>query len=108
MFKIEFSPEAINDLQQTKDYITNELCNEQAAISTLNKIMNHIRMLETFPKSGAMLSSIVNIDTNYRFLICGNYTAFYRVENETVYILRVIYGRRDFMRILFGTPHNDN
>lgn len=108
MFKVEFSPEAINDLQQIKNYITNELCNEQAAVSTLNKIINHIHILENFPESGAMLSSIVNIDINYRFLVCGNYTAFYRVDSETVYIVRVIYGRRDFIRILFGKPYNEN
>lgn len=108
MFKIEFSPEAINDLQQIKNYITNELCNEQAAVSTLNKIMKHIHILENFAESGAMLSSVVNIDTDYRFLVCGNYTAFYRVDSETVYIVRVIYGRRDFMRILFGTHYDEN
>ena len=107
MTKIEFSPEAISDLQNIKKYITNELCNEQAAVHTLEKIMKSIRILESFPQSGAMLNSIVNIDIDYRFLVCGNYTAFYRIENEIVYILRVLYGRRDFMRILFDTPNEE-
>lgn len=54
---------------------------------------------------GAPLSAIVDFETDYRFLVCGNYTAFYRFENRTVYIVRVLYGRRDFMRILFGEPN---
>ena len=63
--------------------------------------MEHINRLRTFPDSGAPLSSIIDLGTNYRFLVCGNYTAFYRTENNAVLIVRVLYGRRDFMRILF-------
>lgn len=102
MADISFSPEAVADLQETKAYITEELCNEQAAISTIAKITGRIRELSRFPEMGAPLSSIVNLETDYRFLVCGNYTAFYRYENKTVYVVRILYGRRDFMRILFG------
>ena len=103
MAEIIFSPEAVKDLQETKAYITDELLSEQAANSTGSKILKNIRMLAEFPNSGAPLSGAVGIEMDYRYLVCGNYTAFYRVENETVYIIRILYGRRDFMRILFGT-----
>lgn len=102
MADIKFSPAAINDLQQIKAYIKDELCNEQAAVSTIVIIMEHINRLGRFPNSGASLDSIIDFNTNYRFLVCGNYTAFYRIENNTVLIVRILYGRRDFMRILFG------
>ena len=104
MAEIKFSPEALDDLKQTKEYITDDLCSEASAINTITKIMKNIRMLSDFPKSGATLSSIVNFESDYRFLVCGNYIAFYRYEFDTVYIVRVLYGRRDFMRILFDTP----
>ena len=103
MAEIIFSPEAVKELQETKAYITDELLSEQAANSTVSKILKNIRMLAEFPNSGAPLSGAVGIEMDYRYLVCGNYTAFYRVENETVYIIRILYGRRDFMRILFGT-----
>ena len=106
MTEIKLSPEAIFDLQQTKAYIANELCNEQAAVNTITKITNRIRMLADFPLSGAPLSSIVSFETDYRFLVCGNYTAFYRIDNQMVYIIRVLYGRRNFMQILFGEPND--
>ena len=59
-------------------------------------------MLVDFPLSGAPLSSVVGFETDYRFLVCGNYIAFYRTDNQTVNITRVLYGRRNFMQILFG------
>ena len=107
MAEIKFSPEAITDLQHTKAYITEELCNEQAAVGTVAKITKRIHMLASFPESGVTLFSIVDFETDYRFLVCGNYTAFYRIENQTVNIIRVLYGRRNFMQILFGEP-SDN
>ena len=46
--------------------------------------------------------------TQFRYLVCGNYTAFYRAEPDAVYVVRILYGRRDFMRILFGEPTEEN
>lgn len=107
MAKIQFTPEAINDLQSTRRYIKEELCSEQAAQNTIRKIMSRIAQLETFPEIGALLNSIVLVANDYRFLVCGNYTAFYRYENGEVFIIRVLYGRRNFMQILFGEPEED-
>lgn len=104
MYNIVFSPEAIKDLEETKAYITEELCNEQAATKTVSKILKDIRMLSEFPESGPSLSATVNFDTNYRFLACGNYVTFYHLEENEVRIVRILYGRRNFMQILFGEP----
>jgi len=102
MAKINFSPNALEDMKGIKAYITDELCSEQSAINTIEKIMKRIRQLEDFPESGAPLSSVVNLEVPYRFLVCGNYIAFYKVEGDEVHIIRVLYGRRNFMQILFG------
>lgn len=64
MAEMKFSPEAISDLQQTKTYIIEELCDEQAVISTVAKITKRIRMLADFPKSGAPFSSIIDLETS--------------------------------------------
>lgn len=85
-----------------KQYITEELDSPAAAENTLK----NIRMLETQPFIGTPLSSVVNIDTHYRFLVCGSYLAFYYVENDDVFIVRILYGRRDYIKILFGDSSN--
>ena len=108
MTPIKFSPEAVKDLQEIQSYIANELCSQQAADRTVFKILNRIRSLSSFPEMGTPLSAVLSFDTDYRYLVCGNYTAFYRTEQDAVYVVQILYGRRDFMRILFGEPTEEN
>lgn len=102
MAKILFSPAALEDMREIKAYITEELCSEAAAINTVEKIMKRIRQLADFPELGAPLSSIIDIEVPYRFIVCGNYTAFYKMDSNDIHIIRVLYGKRNFMQILFG------
>ena len=107
MTEIVFSPEAISDLKMIKEYITEEFGSETTAKNTVAKIFQSIEILHAFPESGAPLSSIVSFDTEYRFIACGKYTIFYRHKNEKAFIIRIIYSRRDFMRILFKEQENN-
>ena len=94
--------ESRNDLAAIKEYIGVELANPDAAKNTMVKITKRIRDLKRFAEIGSPLSSIIDIDTDYRFLVCGNYLVFYRAVVNDVYIDRVLYGRRDYLAILFG------
>lgn len=102
MYKIFFSSESIDDLKEIEQYIQDELCSEQSAQNTVAKILKKIKMLSDFPESGSSLSNIIGFNTDYRYLVCGNFIAFYRIENKNVLIVRVLYCRRNFMQILFG------
>lgn len=102
MAKIVFPKKAIDDLDEIKAYIKDELLNEVAANKTVSKIMEKIRMLISFPEIGSPLTSIVDIKTDYRYLVCGRCIAFYRYEEDMVYIDRILYARRNFMQVLFG------
>ena len=102
MVKAVFSKKAIEDLHGIKTYITDELFNESATIKMVTKIMENVRVLSDFPEIGAPLSSIVEIETNYRYLVCGKYIVCYRYEKDTAFIDRIIYSRRNYMQILFG------
>ncbi len=108
MNKLHLAPEAQNDLDEIQTYIAEELENPQAAQSTVGKIMKSIRLLLEHSLIGAPLSSIADVDSDYRFLVSGNYMVFYRVNGADVFIDRVLYGRRDYLRILLGdTPMED-
>ena len=102
MSNIHYTPEAEDDLAGIKEYISEQLGSPIAAINTVTKITKRIRELEQFPEIGAPLSSIIDIVTDYRFLVCANYLAFYRLDENDVYIIRILYGRRDYTAILFG------
>ena len=106
---IYYSPEAQNDLDEIWEYITFELCNPQAAENTINKIMDTVDELENFSEIGSLLSSVADIESDYLFLTSGNYMVFYRVNGQDVYVDRVLYGRRDYLRTLFpDLPQHDN
>lgn len=102
MYKIHLAPEARHDLVEIKRYISEELSSPAAAVNTLSRITKHLRVLTDFPQSGAPLSARYGDAGDYRFLVCGSYLAFYRVESDDVFIDRIMYGRRDYIRIIFG------
>lgn len=101
--KISYSPRAIKDLDEIWDYIAFELCNPSAAQNTVDGIMNKVDGLSSFPESGARLEFESGLDSGYRYIVFKNYLAFYHLRpNSTVYVDRVIYRGRDYMRILFS------
>lgn len=73
-----------------------------AAQKLVSHILKSMRGLADFSESGPGLSSILNIETDYRFQVCENYLIFYRVEKQTVYIIRILYGKRNYLKLLFG------
>ncbi len=62
-----------------------------------------IKSSKMAPFIGAPLDSIIDVKTDYRFLVCGNYLIFYKVKHDIISIYRVMNGRRDYFRQLFGT-----
>ncbi|MEW9699529.1 type II toxin-antitoxin system RelE/ParE family toxin [Paenibacillus sp. SI8] len=39
----------------------------------------------------------------YRFIVVNPYVVFYRIVDDIVIIHRILHGRRDYLRELFGT-----
>ncbi len=102
MTKIVYSPNAIADLEQIGDYIAETLKSPLATFNMVSKIQDSIDKLSDFPKLGSLLSSVTELDPNYRFLVSGNYLVFYRADTDMVYIDRILCGRRDYISVLFG------
>lgn len=100
--RIEYSPRALKDLDGIWDYIEKELCNPSAAQNTVEGIMYKIDILMSFPEAGAKLEFENGLNSGYRYVSFKNYLAFYRLRSDgIVYIDRVVYSGRDYMRILF-------
>jgi addiction module RelE/StbE family toxin len=100
-YTVSVSPEAKNDLQEIKTYISKNLENPQAAKNVVSKITQQIKGLRQTPGMGHPLSPVVGFETPYRFLVCGNYLVFYRWVEKLVLVDRIIYGGRDYVQILF-------
>ena len=102
MAVLHISPEAMTDLQAINDYISIEFDSPAAAQNVVSKIVKAIKNLGQFPEIGTPLTFIVDIQTDYRYLVSGSYMTFYRYDDDTVYVLRVLYGKRDYLGILFA------
>ena len=108
MNTLSISPEAQKDLEEIKAYIAETLCNPAAAIAVVARIIHGIKQLRLTPVACPSLASKVPFDTNYRYLICGNYLVFYRYEDKTIFVDRVLYGKRDYVKILFPELPQDD
>lgn len=98
---IHYSAESRRDLDDIWDYIVSELQNRVAAERVVDRILDAVERLKDFAEMGALLSSVADVGGDYRFLVSGNYMVFYRVNGREGFIDRVLYGRRDYLRVLF-------
>lgn len=102
---VRYTPEAIRDLQEMRQYISKTLCNPKAATRISKMILDTCSRLKQHPQMGAPIESKIGRPTNLRYLICEKRIAFYRIDGETISVARIIDGRQDYLHILF---HEDN
>ena len=107
MNQIVYSPKAQADLDEIWNYISDKLMNPTAAENTVNGILDTVDILKDQSGIGKPLYFASGLYSGYRYLIYKNYLAFYRILDEKVYVVRVIYGRRDYMRLLFHDLNDD-
>lgn len=102
MFQVDVSPQAVEDLLGIKFYIENELQNPIAAHNTIKTIAETYEELAEDPDVGIPVDRYVSFPTDYKFVLANNYSIFYRIEKDIVKVIRIMYSRRDFVKILFA------
>ena len=102
MAKLIVSPMARADMREIGDYISQKLHNPDAALRMIRRFREAMSPLREFPESGAPLLAAGKQSAPYRYLVCGNYLIFYHVADDAIHVDRVLYGRRDYMAILFS------
>jgi len=100
--KIKYTPAAIDDLDEIFSYISQD--NIDAADKLLDKLDRQIASLAEFPYKGSVLpeDDYPLIQRGYRFIVVHPYLVFYRLSEDTIIIYRILHGRRDYLRELFG------
>ena len=105
MNKVFISPEAARDISQIKQYISTELKNRNAASRIVGSILKDLRELERYPEQGPSVEALTDFQTELRMLLCGKHIALYKIENEAVFVARIIDARQDYLRVLFGDDY---
>lgn len=98
---ISYSPDALQDLDELWEYIAYQFSNVNSADAYIDGIMALVSKAAGFPGMGTSLLFAGTIPTEYRYLVYKKYLIFYRTDSTTLYVDRVIYGRRDYMKLLF-------
>ncbi len=105
--KLVVTPAALDDLKEIKKYIADELSSPIAAENTVRNITTTYKKLTNTPLMGATLQQSIHLDVPFHYLISGTYLIFYKLT-DNIEIHRIINGRRDYIRILFGDLFADS
>lgn len=98
---IRYTPEAMNDLRETKAYIRKVLKNPKAAARIAKAILDACSRLKEHPELGMSLEARTGHNSDLRYLICEKYIALYRIDGNIISVARILDGRQDYLRILF-------
>lgn len=99
-YNIEYSKESKEDLVGIKQYIKYNLQEPEIAQKLISKIINEINDLKHNPKIHSIIDDDLIKKLEIRKLIVDNYIVFYRIKNDNIEIVRVMYGRRNWINLL--------
>jgi len=87
---VQFSLEASRDLEEVKDYISQD--NPDAAVRLILLIREKCALLAQQPGIGRDRSDVLS---GLRGFPVGNYVIFYQPTNDGIAVVRVLHGARD-------------
>lgn len=98
--KIVFSPEAEIDLDNIFAYISENLSAPQAAADLITRVERTCQRLIDHPFSCPVPKNEYLAEKGYRMLVIENFIAFYVVGENAINVMRIIYGKRDYQKLL--------
>ena len=99
-YNIEYSKESKQDLIGIKQYIKYNLQEPEIAKKLISKIRKEINSLKDNPEVYAIIDDDIIKKLEIRKLIVDNYIVFYRIKDNNIQIVRVMYGRRNWINLL--------
>ena len=101
-FGYQLTKRAESDLDGIVSYMAVELANPQAASDFVDKLKDNIDEARAFPESSSLVDNeFLQLD-NLRKKLIGNYIMYYLLDvgENIMYILRIVYGKRNLDEIL--------
>lgn len=88
---------AEDDLAEIINYIAADRPSAAEALAT--RIEKNLNLLSKNPQLGRIPNEDELIHLGYRYLIVENYLIFYTIEEQTIYIHRILHGARDYLTL---------
>lgn len=95
--KIVFSKKSEMQLKEIHDYVFSLSNDLETANSFINNLLDEIEKLKKFTFIGRELILVDNIKTQYRYIRYKNYLIFYRVDDQKIYIDRILSSYKDYV-----------
>lgn len=99
-YQLKIFPLAKLDMEQIFEYIAVELCSPTAAIGQINDFEKAFESVCAFPESCPYIKNEYVRDKSLRKLVINNYIAFYRIRDNEIQVVRVLYGMRNYVDLL--------
>ena len=101
-YSIHITNKGEQDIIEAADYIEFTLLNRAAANSLLDAAEEDIGKLSFMPEKHQIIDDPVLKEWKIRMIPVKNYLAFYVIDesSHTVHIVRFLYGRRNWQKIL--------
>ena len=105
-YNIHITNKGEQDIIEATDYIEFTLLNPTSADSLLDTIEEEIGKLSFMPEKHQIIDDPVLKEWKIRMKPVKNYLAFYVIDDNshTVHIVRFLYGRRNWQKILRCEP----
>lgn len=103
-----WSADAADDLEAAAEYISNDLGSPRAARQLFESIIEKAQLFADFPGAATVLRTQTGIDTGYRYMASGNWMVFFSLEDTQALVVRVLYGKSDYMKTLFGEMDSED
>ncbi len=101
MKKLRYSPEAAEKLKSIK-YEVEDTYGKEIARRVVGNMTKAFRRLQHFEKSGVSVERAIGIPCDYYMVYMEHNYGFYRITEDTVWIIDIFHEREDFMWRLFG------
>lgn len=96
MHKVFFRPKALIDLEEIFDYTSAEWYYKQAIIYL--KVIDGC--IEKIAKNNEIGRVYPYAKLNYKYYKCGRHLIFYRIDDETCFVVRILHEKMDIESIL--------
>lgn len=104
-YRILLTPDAVHDLTELRDYIADVLLAPETALAYIQTIRREIGSLARMPARNRSMDEEPWHSRGVRKIIVKNFYVYYRIDEAAgaVYVLNVIYARRDQLKALSRT-----
>lgn len=97
-YSVRLLAAAEQDFKEIIDYVLAD--NPSAAISIADKIEKHLQHLKNNPQLGRVPNDEELLRLGYRYLVVLDYLIFYKMEEKSIVVYRIIHGARNYKFLL--------